>query len=55
MADVIIQSLAEFRDIKDLALNRLNGDKDNLVVSGHSMGGMITGAILAMDIALRLA
>lgn len=53
--DVIIQSVAEFRDIKDIAINRLNADKDNLVIGGHSLGGMITSSIFTIDENLKLA
>lgn len=47
--DIMIQTFAEYWDIKDLILNRLNGDIKNIAISGHSMGAMIASSIIARD------
>lgn len=47
--DVIIQSVAEFQDVKNLAINRLNADSSNLTIGGHSLGGMIVSSIFTID------
>lgn len=51
--DVIIQSVAEFPDIKNIVLERLNGDPENIVISGHSLGGIIGSILYTRDEDLR--
>ncbi len=53
--DVLVETVAEFLDIKDIALERLNGDRDNLVIGGHSLGGMIVSSILSIDPSIKHA
>lgn len=52
--DTLIQTVAEFKDIKKLAVERFNGDENNIVISGHSLGGMIAFAVLSIDTSIKL-
>lgn len=55
MFDVVTQSIEEFDLIKEFAISKLNSDEKNLVISGHSMGGIIISAIFARDLDLKSA
>ena len=53
--DVIVQSIEEYDGIKDFIINELGGDSNNLIISGHSMGGIISSAIFVRDLSLKAA
>lgn len=53
--DVAIQTIAEYSGVKEVIVDRLNGDRENLVISGHSLGGVIASAIFSMDKDIKLA
>lgn len=53
--EIMNQTFAEYWYIKDLIMNRLNGDIKNFAVSGHSMGGMIASSLFARDLDIKFA
>lgn len=55
MFDVVNQSIKEFDLIKEFAISELNSEEKDLIISGHSMGGIITSAIFARDLDLKSA
>ena len=55
MFDVVIQSVEEFDSIKEFAISELNSEEKNIIISGHSMGGIIISAIFARDLDLKSA
>lgn len=54
MFDVLVQSVAEFSAIKEIAEERLNADINNLVVAGHSLGGMIASSVFTIHTSIKL-
>lgn len=51
--DVIIQSIEEYWEIKDYIIDELEIDYNNLIISGHSMGGIISSGIFVRDLGLK--
>ena len=45
--EVVLQSLAEFKDLSHILIKDHNADKERIGVTGHSMGGFTSGGIFA--------
>lgn len=52
--DVVNQTIDEYKIIKETVIEKLNGDINNLVISGHSLGGVIASGIFAKDLDIKL-
>lgn len=51
--EVVVQSIKEFEYIKEFLINDLDADPKNIIISGHSMGGIIVSGIFVRDLSLK--
>ncbi|MDY0236301.1 MAG: alpha/beta fold hydrolase [Gudongella sp.] len=53
--EVVLQNLAEFKDLSTELIQKYNADKDRIAVTGHSMGGFSTAGIFAENKDIKTA